>query len=166
MQTRTIAVIALICAIGAVFLAFPRHYLKELSYFVETGFSWESARLCNIVNSNAPERWHHFSESHQDLCRTVCGVRYDSVDIRDFFQTPSGHLGVTCIDASNDEMKNSVSFSDDRAKKHNCFGEHTAKGKGFGTETHRERTGRWCVKYNYSLCDVPLGAYVQCVGKI
>lgn len=91
---------------------------------------------------------------HQSLCAAACGVRYDGTDIRDFWQTPEGHLGLTCIDGSREEVKNGVSLAEDSIRK-SCTEEHVAAG-----------IRKWCIVYNRSVNGVDLGAYVQCVGRL
>lgn len=84
------------------------------------------------------------------LCKEVCGVRYDYVDIRNFYQTDR-KPGVTCIDGSDEDMRNGVAYSEDPIRK-SC------------TENHQGNAA-WCVSYNKSFNGVKFGAFVQCVGK-
>lgn len=84
------------------------------------------------------------------LCKQLCGSRYDSIDIRNFYQTDR-KPGVTCIDGSSEDQRNGVAYNEDPVRK-SC------------TENHQGNSA-WCVSYNKSHNGVNYGAFVQCVGK-
>jgi Bacterial protein of unknown function (DUF945) len=88
---------------------------------------------------------------HNDVCRQVCGARYDKLEIRDFNQT-SGRPGLLCQDTSMEPMKNGVSFISDPARA-SCL------------EVH-EGMFRWCTNYNKTVGGIDFGAFVQCQGQI
>lgn len=87
------------------------------------------------------------TEKHADLCRSVCGVRYDKIEIRGAAQTKDYDSVVVCLDTSAADMKNGQSFDDARAA-NDC------------NETH----GDWCITYGKRYDDVDLGVYAQCAG--
>jgi hypothetical protein len=87
------------------------------------------------------------TEKHADLCKSVCGVRYDKIEIRGAAQTPNYDSVVVCLDTSAAEMKNGQSYDDARTA-NDC------------NETH----GDWCITYNKRYDGVDLGVYAQCAG--
>lgn len=87
----------------------------------------------------------------KEVCRNVCGVRYDTLDVRNFGQT-RGQPGLLCQDTSLEPMKNGASFASD-PKRASCLEVHQGMFK-------------WCTNYNATVNGVGFGAFVQCQGLI
>jgi hypothetical protein len=87
----------------------------------------------------------------KDLCREVCGARYDKIDVRNFYQT-GRKPGLLCMDETLDQTKNGVNLYQDPSRA-SCL------------ETH-EGVMKWCINYNKSYNGIDLGAFVACAGRI
>lgn len=88
---------------------------------------------------------------HASLCERLCGARYSTIDIRNFYQL-DGKPGILCQDMSLDAVKKGVSLTDD-PNRQSCL--EVASGNY-----------QWCINYNKQLNGVELGAHVACAGRI
>jgi hypothetical protein len=95
---------------------------------------------------------------YKKICEAICGARYDSTDIRAAWQIPEGDYAVVCIDNSNEDFKNGVSYSSDR-EKHGCYTSAEIHLSAGGTRS-------WCIKYGYVHNGQKLGAYLQCASRL
>jgi len=111
-----------------------------------------------LTNNFDIKNLHKCPTLYKKICNEVCGSRYDTTDIRAAWQIPQGNYAVICLDNSNEDIKNGVSYESDR-QKHACLDDaetHIASG---GTRS-------WCVKYDKTYNGRNLGAYLQCASKL
>jgi hypothetical protein len=114
----------------------------------------ESASCPKDVASITPDdvkKLYKCPALQKELCVQACGARYDTIDVRNFFQTDRAP-GVLCQDTSAEKLKNGVRLTEDDSRK-TC------------TEVH-EGVSKWCTNYNKTMSGTNLGAFVQCQGVI
>lgn len=104
----------------------------------------------DIKQSNI-EQVYSYTGLHKNLCKELCGSRYDKNDIRNFNQT-GGKPGLLCSDESMEASKNGMKYTDDPTRK-SCLETHA------GNYT-------WCINYNKSFNGVDFGAFVACAARI
>lgn len=97
------------------------------------------------------DRIYLYSKLHGDLCREVCGPRYDATDVRNFRQT-GRKPGLACVDSSTEAKKNGTLLLGDRNRAE-C------------SEIHRG-VYDWCVGYGKNWNGIDFGPFLQCLGKI
>ena len=137
-------------------------FLKKIFVFLSVSFIFMSPAFSknikknNVLNAQEQENYamnlYKKTSLHKKLCNSLCGKRYNKIEIRDGFQVESNKI-VVCLDTSTEELKNNIKYS---------------KARNFNKcdETHGGSLGEWCISYNKKYKGINLGAYLQCAGLI